>query len=92
MKEFYLDPAVTSMGRLPARWRRTGVESVSLNGEWKFKLFPAPEETGAFYLPEADESGFAPRPIEDCLHHKGSGGFSVGTGDADHLAAEFKAV
>ncbi|MGN0801003.1 MAG: glycoside hydrolase family 2 TIM barrel-domain containing protein [Candidatus Faecivicinus sp.] len=60
MKPYYLDPAVTSVDRLPARWRRTGCPSISLNGEWKFRLFARPEDAGDFYLAAADEASYAP--------------------------------
>lgn len=58
MKEYYLDPNVTSVNRLPARWRRTQCESVSLNGQWKFRLADRPEDAGDFFRADADESGF----------------------------------
>ena len=59
MKPFHLDPAVTSVSRLPARFPRKGCRRVDLSGEWKFRLFPRPEDTGDFFLETADESGYA---------------------------------
>ncbi len=59
MKAYYLDPAVTSVGRMPARSRRTGCQRISLDGEWKFRLFSRPEETGEFYLTGADEAEYS---------------------------------
>lgn len=60
MKSYYLDPAVTSINRLPARRSRTGCASVSLNGEWKFRIFARPEDADEFYLTDADESVYLP--------------------------------
>ena len=60
MKACYLDPTVSSVGRLPARSGRTGCRRISLNGEWKFRLFPRPEETGEFFTPDTDESAWSP--------------------------------
>lgn len=57
---YYLDPRVTSVNRLPARARRFEGRTLSLNGTWDFRLFASPEETGDFYLPEADASSFSP--------------------------------
>ena len=73
MKPYYLDPAVTSVDRLPARWRRTGCKSVSLNGEWKFRLFPRPEDTGEFYAEGADESGYSPIQVPGNWETQGFG-------------------
>ena len=63
MKTCYTDPAVTSVNRLPARSRREGCASVSLNGEWLFRLFDRPGETGEFFLPGADETQYRPIPV-----------------------------
>lgn len=60
MKPYYLDPSVTSVSRLPARWRRSRCTAVSLNGEWKFRLFDRPEDAGDFYRTDADESAYLP--------------------------------
>lgn len=73
MKPYYLDPAVTSVNRLPARWRRTGCRSISLNGEWKFRLFARPEETGEFYLADADEAAYAPIQVPGNWETQGFG-------------------
>lgn len=51
MKPYYLDPTVTSAGRLPARSGRGGCRSIDLNGEWKFRLFSRPEDATGFFMP-----------------------------------------
>ncbi len=60
MCDFYLDPKVTSVHRLPARARRFAQSrTLDLNGEWKFRLYDRPEDCGDFYAPQIDESGYA---------------------------------
>ncbi len=73
MKPYYLDPAVTSVNRLPARSSRTGCKSVSLNGEWQFRLYDRPELTGDFYAENIDETGFAPIQIPGNWETQGFG-------------------
>lgn len=60
MKNVYLDPSITSLNRLPARWRRTGCTRISLDGEWKFRLFDRPEASDGCFLPDADETAYSP--------------------------------
>ena len=60
--EYYRDPCVTQVNRLPARARRFDRQAVSLNGTWLFRLFDRPEDCGAFWAPDADESAY--RPIQ----------------------------
>ena len=58
--EYYLDPLVTQVNRLPARARRFEGKAVSLNGSWLFRLFDRPEECGDFFALDADESAYSP--------------------------------
>lgn len=56
--DYYLEPNVTGVSRLPARWRRNtevfAGKSISLDGEWQFKLFDCPKACDDFYLTEFD--------------------------------------
>lgn len=61
MRQYYLDPHVTSANRLPARSRRKeNCTLMTLDGEWSFRLFRTPEESEGYELPNADVSGFRP--------------------------------
>jgi hypothetical protein len=57
-KELYLEPEITGVNRLCARWRRNtevfAGKSISLDGEWQFKLFDCPKACDDFYLTEFD--------------------------------------
>ena len=57
---YYLEPHVTQVNRLPARARRFEQSVISLNGTWMFRLFDRPEDCGDFYDPGLDESEFKP--------------------------------
>ncbi len=74
MRDFYLDPKVTAVNRLPARARRfSRSRTIDLNGEWLFRLFERPEDCGDFYAPDLDESGYRPIAVPGNWQTQGFG-------------------
>jgi beta-galactosidase len=61
MGKYHLDPKVTAVNRLPARARRfANSRTLSLDGEWMFRLYDRPEDCGACYAADFDEAGYRP--------------------------------
>lgn len=61
MKKYYLDQHITSVNRMRATARRfTDAPRISLDGEWKFRLYDKPDDCGRFFAADIDETGYAP--------------------------------
>ena len=74
MGDFFLDPKVTAVNRLPARARRfSRSRTLALNGAWLFRLFDRPEDCGDFFLPQLDESGYRPIAVPGNWQTQGFG-------------------